>query len=64
MSDTEGSQEEKGHITPGEEVEEARKTETCSTFGNRCTICGAYFASLQDTVCGSGHIIGAQYFRR
>jgi len=33
---------------------------TCEKFGNRCNICGSYFAELDD-ICGGGHQIGEQY---
>jgi hypothetical protein len=35
---------------------------TCQVFnGNRCTICGGFFADGGDTVCASGHEIGQHY---
>lgn len=33
---------------------------TCKKFGNRCNICGRYFAELDD-ICDGGHQVGIQY---
>jgi len=38
------------------------RMKVCAVFsGNRCTICGSYFAD-GDSICGCGHEIGASYF--
>lgn len=38
----------------------ASRSPVCQANGNRCTICGGYFADGDD-ICASGHEIGQQY---